>query len=234
MQLQTAVRPRPVRLRGKFVSVVLVASAGWFAIPAAVQAAQPDFGPNVLVIEPSTPSATIQAALDAASKETEFGSGRHAVLFKPGTYAVDAQIGYYTTVAGLGFHPDDVVINGGLRVEGQINTASWTDSALINFWRSVENLSVTPTGGTTRWAVSQASPMRRVHIRGGLALMPAWWGYPAVDSLPIVKSTARYSRDPSSSGIHAIAWSGAGRGRSGTWCSRAYRAHQPSLFRLRR
>jgi hypothetical protein len=177
MQLQTAVRPRPVRLRGKFVSVVLVASAGWFAIPAAVQAAQPDFGPNVLVIEPSAPSATIQAALDAVSKETEFGSGRHAVLFKPGTYALDAQIGYYTTVAGLGFHPDDVVINGGLRVEGQINTASWTDSALINFWRSVENLSVTPTGGTTRWAVSQASPMRRVHIRGGLALMPAWWGY---------------------------------------------------------
>ena len=41
----------------------------------------------------------------------------------------------------------------------------------------MENLSVIPTGGTTRWAVSQASPMRRVHIRGNLELMPAWWGY---------------------------------------------------------
>ena len=74
-------------------------------------------------------------------------------------------------------HPGDVVVNGGLRVEGRIDWSAGTDSALINFWRSVENLSIVPTGGTTRWAVSQASPMRRVHIRGGVELMPAWWGY---------------------------------------------------------
>jgi hypothetical protein len=140
-------------------------------------AAAPDFGPRVLIIDPAMPAAQVQAALDAIAGETEFSTNRHAVLFKPGTYTVDAQVGYYTSVAGLGRHPDDVVINGGLRVEGQINWSNWTDSALINFWRSVENLSITPTGGTARWAVSQASPMRRVHIRGGLALMPAWWGY---------------------------------------------------------
>lgn len=137
----------------------------------------PDFGPNVIVLDAAMPSAAVQAALEAVAGETEFGSGRHAVLFKPGAYYVDATVGYYTSVAGLGRHPDDVAINGGLRVEGQIDWGSGTDSALINFWRSIDNLSVTPTGGTTRWAVSQASPMRRVHIRGGLELMPAWWGY---------------------------------------------------------
>ncbi|GGY14173.1 hypothetical protein GCM10007386_50450 [Pseudoduganella dura] len=160
-------------------TVALIAGAGVpaAATPAPAPATAPDFGPNVLVFDPATPSATIQAALESIAGEAEFGSGRHAVLFKPGAYNVDAQIGYYTTAAGLGRHPDDVTINGGLRVEGRIDWSAGTDSALINFWRSVENLSITPTGGTTRWAVSQASPMRRVHIRGGLELMPAWWGY---------------------------------------------------------
>ncbi|WP_207221198.1 hypothetical protein [Pseudoduganella lutea] len=160
------------RWTARLAAIAVMAGAG---LPAG--AAAPDFGPNVLVFDPATPSATIAAKLDAIAGEAEFGSGRHAVLFKPGTYTVDAQVGYYTSVAGLGRHPGDVVVNGGLRVEGRIDWSAGTDSALINFWRSVENLSIVPTGGTTRWAVSQASPMRRVHIRGGVELMPAWWGY---------------------------------------------------------
>lgn len=146
-------------------------------IAGAAQAADPDFGPDVLVFSPATPPAQVQAALNAIAGEGEFSSKRHAVLFKPGSYAVDAQVGYYTSVAGLGLRPDDVVIEGGLRAEGPLDTATWTDSALVNFWRSIENISITPTGGRTRWAVSQASPMRRVHVRGGLDLMPAYWGY---------------------------------------------------------
>lgn len=177
MKRYNAVWPARTRTARTIAIATLLAGAGWLAGTAGAYAAKPDFGPNVLVFEPSTPAGTIKAALDAISKETEFSTGRHAVLFKPGAYAVDAQIGYYTTVAGLGFRPDDVVINGGLRVEGQIDYSNYTDSALINFWRSLENLSVTPTNGTTRWAVSQAAPMRRVHIRGGVELMPAWWGY---------------------------------------------------------
>jgi hypothetical protein len=46
-----------------------------------------DLGPNVHVFDPSTPG--IQAKLDQVFEEQEsaqFGSGRHAFLFKPGTY----------------------------------------------------------------------------------------------------------------------------------------------------
>ena len=170
MEMITAVftTRRTVRL----AAMAFMACAG---VPATAGAAEPDFGPNVLVFDQATPAATIASQLEAIAGEAEFGSGRHAVLFKPGTYNVDAQVGYYTSVAGLGRHPGDVVVNGGLRVEGRIDWSAGTDSALINFWRSLENLSVIPTGGTTRWAVSQASPMRRVHIQGNLELMPAWW-----------------------------------------------------------
>jgi hypothetical protein len=170
-----AVSKSAVRTLSRPVLGALFACAGLLA--GAARAADPDFGPDVLVFSTATPSAQIQSALNAIAGEAEFSANRHAVLFKPGTYAVDAQVGYYTTVAGLGLQPDDVIINGGLRAEGPVDTSNYTDSALVNFWRSIENLSVTPTGGSTRWAVSQASPMRRVHVRGGLNLMPAYWGY---------------------------------------------------------
>jgi hypothetical protein len=170
-----AVSKSAVRTLSRPVLGALFACAGLLA--GAARAADPDFGPNVLVFSTATPGAQIQSALNAIAGEAEFSANRHAVLFKPGTYAVDAQVGYYTTVAGLGLQPDDVIINGGLRAEGPVDTSNYTDSALVNFWRSIENLSVTPTGGSTRWAVSQASPMRRVHVRGGLNLMPAYWGY---------------------------------------------------------
>src|SRR6266700_2952524 len=49
-------------------------------------------------------------------------------------------------------------------------------TALVNFWRSVSNLTINVTGGTgchanaEFWAVSQASPLRRVHINGNVTL----------------------------------------------------------------
>ena len=166
--------------------IVTAAIAG--AVPAASAArastaapvpAEPDFGPNVAVFDPSMPAAQIQAVLDAAAARQvpdEFGAGRYAFLFKPGTYDVDAQLGYYTSVAGLGLAPDDVVINGEVRVEGQ-QQPDGGYSALTNFWRSAENLSVVPAGGINWWAVSQAAPLRRVHIRGMLFLFPRQGGY---------------------------------------------------------
>jgi hypothetical protein len=39
------------------------------------------------------------------------------------------------------------------------------NNATQNFWRGVENFSVTPPGGGMQWAVSQAIPFRRMHIR---------------------------------------------------------------------
>jgi hypothetical protein len=84
---------------------------------------------------------------------------------------VDARIGFYTQVSGLGLSPNDVVINGGMRAD-----ARWRKgNATLNFWRVVENMSVVPAGGFDRWAVSQAAPMRRMHIRGDLVLDDGGW-----------------------------------------------------------
>ena len=41
-----------------------------------------------------------------------FSSERLAFLFKPGRYGVEAKIGYYTSVTGLGASPDEVVFAG--------------------------------------------------------------------------------------------------------------------------
>jgi hypothetical protein len=134
-----------------------------------------DLGPNVHVIDPSTPD--IQGKLDAVFRQQEsaqFGSGRHAFLFKPGTYNnLNAQIGFYTQIAGLGLKPDDTLINGDITVD-----AGWFNgNATQNFWRGAENLAVNPVNGTNRWAVSQASSFRRMHVKGGLNLAPNGYGW---------------------------------------------------------
>jgi hypothetical protein len=143
----------------------------------------PDLGPNVHVFDPSMPKAAIQAALDAAfdpqflSPDAEFGRQRVAFLFKSGHYDVTARLGYYTSVQGLGLEPDAVRITGNVVADSGWNLHD-RGNALINFWRSVENLSVAPSGGVTTWAVSQAAPMRRVHILGTLRLSPSNDGKP--------------------------------------------------------
>jgi hypothetical protein len=134
----------------------------------------PDFGPNVSIFDPTMSAATIQSKLNSVfgSQQTnQFGSQRFALLFKPGTYNVDANVGFYEQVAGLGLSPDQVNINGAVHAE-----ADWFQgNATQNFWRVAENLSVTPNGGTDRWAVSQAAPYRRIHLRGNLALDDGGW-----------------------------------------------------------
>ena len=134
-------------------------------VHAAVAADEPDFGPNVVVLDPSMPTDEINAIFAAIDNEPEFSQNRHAVLFKPGTYGsaegaadpatapdiVNGQVGYYTQVAGLGASPDDVVINGAIHAEGRPPATScpWdgggeADTALTNFWRSLSNVSINP------------------------------------------------------------------------------------------
>ncbi|MEU6522931.1 coagulation factor 5/8 type domain-containing protein [Streptomyces sp. NPDC046924] len=134
-----------------------------------------DLGPNVIVFDPSTPG--IQAKLDevfARQESDQFGPGRYQFFFKPGTYhGLNAQLGFYTSISGLGLSPDDTTINGDVTVD-----AGWFDgNATQNFWRSAENLALVPVNGTNRWAVSQAAPFRRMHIRGGLNLAPDGYGW---------------------------------------------------------
>jgi hypothetical protein len=137
----------------------------------------PDLGPNVSIFDPSMSAATIQNRLTTVFNQqvqNQFGNQRYALLFKPGSYNVDANVGFFTQVAGLGLTPDQVNINGHVHVE-----ADWwpdgSQNATQNFWRSAEGLSVTPSNGLDRWAVSQAAPYRRMHVRGGLALSDGGW-----------------------------------------------------------
>jgi hypothetical protein len=134
-----------------------------------------DLGPNVIVFDPST--AGIQGRLDAIFQQqqsAQFGTGRYQFLFKPGTYnSINAQIGFYTSISGLGLSPDDTTINGDVTVD-----AGWFNgNATQNFWRSAENLALNPVSGTDRWAVAQAAPFRRMHVKGGLNLSPTGYGW---------------------------------------------------------
>jgi hypothetical protein len=189
-------------------SAAVVAGSVVAAVPAhADSATDPDFGPNVTILDPSMSADQINTTLAGLSTEGEFSTNRHAVLFKPGTYGsdagqddpstatgiVNANVGYYETVAGLGQSPDDVHINGALHVEPvQGNAAApWEaqdPGSLVNFWRSLSNVQINPIQRPVgddasrqnpegvadphqmRWAVSQAAPLRRVDIQGSLTL----------------------------------------------------------------
>lgn len=134
------------------------------------------FGPNVYVFDPSMAAADIQNVANSIyniQEQNQFGTERYALLFKPGSYNVNIREGFYTHVAGLGQNPDDVNITGGFNVDAQWFNANATQ----NFWRSIENIKITPSNGKTQWAVSQAAPMRRVHIAGSMDLFdfdPYW------------------------------------------------------------
>jgi hypothetical protein len=145
------------------------------------------FGPNVIIFDPSMPVGDIQATFDsihAQQVDAEMGTNRYALLFKPGVYGTAEQplqikVGYYTEVAGLGASPTDVVINGKIEVYNRCLTPD-NCIALVNFWRTLSNLSLNVNGAgqdgcrasANFWAVSQAVSMRRLNIGGAnLSLM---------------------------------------------------------------
>jgi hypothetical protein len=132
------------------------------------------FGPNVLVFDPSMKMADIQVQLDAvlttqAPPTGQFATTRYAFLFKPGAYALDVNVAYYTQVIGLGSSPDDVTITGAIRSMGNSS-----GNATLSFWRAAENAAVVPTtttpSGTNIWAISQGASFRRMHVKGNLNL----------------------------------------------------------------
>ena len=101
-----------------------------------------------------------------SKQHSEFGSARYALLFLPGEYHVDVPVGFYTEVVGLGATPDAVHIAGNVHSDASLPH----NNATCTFWRAAEGFSVTPTGGTMQWAVSQAVPFRRMHVRGNMVL----------------------------------------------------------------
>jgi hypothetical protein len=189
--------------RPVMVIAALAAAAGFAAAPSQAAKADPSicpganvaaFGPNVCVFNDTMSQATIQADVDNIASQqvsNQFGSQRFAIFFEPGTYGSSTdplifQVGYYTSVAGLGLNPGDVVINGQINVYNQCFGTNCI--ALDNFWRSLSNLTINVTGNkpggtscsanTDFWAVSQASPLRRVQVNGLLSLMDYCDGAP--------------------------------------------------------
>ena len=156
-----------VRKSGAIIRVGFL--LGLMAVAALNANAKPDFGSNVFVFDPAMPAAEIQQQIDkvyAVQQHSEFGSARYALLFLPGEYHVDVPVGFYTQVLGLGTTPDDVHIFGNVHSDASLPH----NNATCTFWRAAEGFSVTPTNGTMQWAVSQAVPFRRMHVRGSIVL----------------------------------------------------------------
>jgi hypothetical protein len=198
-----------------FAAAALIAGAGLCAAPAAraatslpVQAPSSmcpganvaAFGPNVCVFSDTMSQATIQSDLNNIATQqvpatNQFDSQRYAIFFQPGTYGSPGdplvfQVGYYTEVAGLGFMPQDTVIDGAIDVFNNLCTAGTSNcNSDDNFWRSLSNLTLNvdlpssppayaPTPGdpfgagcdnsAEMWSVSQAAPIRRAIINGSV------------------------------------------------------------------
>ncbi|MFZ0734288.1 MAG: coagulation factor 5/8 type domain-containing protein [Candidatus Sulfotelmatobacter sp.] len=163
------------RVKNDFAITVLLLA--WIAVTGCAPAAvaqknatiKPDLGPNVLVFDPTMPQADMQQQIDkiyAVERRNEFGLERYAILFLPGEYHLTVPVGFYTQVLGLGATPDAVHIVGNVHADASHDN----NNATTTFWRAAEGFSVTPAGGTMQWAVSQAVPFRRMHVRGDLVL----------------------------------------------------------------
>ncbi len=149
--------------------------SGGLSVTTTTGSSSPNFGPNVVIFDPSMPAASIQNQINsifAVQKNNQFGTPRTAILFRPGTYNVDIPIGFFTHIMGLGAFPDDVTVSN-VHSDAVLPNFNGTQ----NFWRAVENFSVTPPGAGMKWAVSQASPFRRMHIRNNNLLLHDNFGW---------------------------------------------------------
>lgn len=110
-----------------------------------------------------------QGGIDTSQKY-QFGQDRTLILLKPGTYDIEIKVSYYTSVAGLGKSPADVIVR---------NVTSWDAKdghSTENFWRSVENLTIKPKPKAANiFSVSQAAPIRRIIVDGYLNLSQSGW-----------------------------------------------------------
>ena len=145
------------------------------------------FGANLYVFRPTdngdSIAATVNrigASMNGTGYDGQFSANRYAFYFHPGDYlyprsytferdgaVIDTtvytptyNIGYYTSVGGLGKTPQETSLRNMFALcplDGSNVTCT--------FWRSAENLRVSDTGDGENfwWAVSQAAPMRRVY-----------------------------------------------------------------------
>ncbi len=145
----------------------------------------PNFGPNVVILDPSMSASSIQTTLASLANEDQFSANRHAIFFKPGAYTVQAPVGYYEAIAGLGETPGSVTITGFLTPNFGTTAQYYPGTNVTDtFWRSLENLTVNvvtnsaqnAAPNTLQWGVSQDAPLRRLQINGSLQLTDSYCG----------------------------------------------------------
>jgi len=168
-------------MRGTVLLSVMLGAASQKADSAKLESPLPQPNPpnwpsSVKVFGPSDDPQDILRELAKAQEQLNdraaghFSSERLALLFKPGRYDFDVKVGYYTQVLGLGAAADEVVFGGrrGVHVTA-MDTRPGGAGSLDTFWRSAENFKSEASEGMM-WAVSQAAPLRRVHVAGNLSL----------------------------------------------------------------
>ncbi|MCL6605117.1 MAG: hypothetical protein K6T94_19810 [Paenibacillus sp.] len=128
------------------------------------------FGETMTIYSPSDdPSMINKMTADTAATmkpmaTAEFSTDRYAFMFKPGTYSINTiDVGYYTSVYGLGATPLDTLVP-----KVQVSASEY--NSLTNFWRSVENIGIDAgdPANEVMWAASQAAPARRLYVNGKL------------------------------------------------------------------
>ena len=188
------------------------------------------FGDNMIFFAETDKTASIDAEVARIyeiQKNAQFGSGRYALMFKPGNYTATAmmQIGFYTHIAGLGKTPLETKIKN-------IETPAYlsNNNATCNFWRSAENLSIVDTDNNGdvyfdfKWAVSQAAPLRRMDV-GRKSSFDWYYGYAsggfAADSI-FHKAAGSYSQQQYytrncdlQAGFFGVNWNGFFQGTTG-------------------
>jgi fibronectin type 3 domain-containing protein len=135
----------------------------------------PDFGPNVYIVDPRMPSATINATLATLASYRQFDTRRAAVLFEPGTYTgIESEVGFYESITGLGETPSAVNLSQSFLESNELIDGNDTQT----FWRSMENLEMTtPGSGTLQWGVSQGTSLRRMLINNPVELTDSGCNY---------------------------------------------------------
>jgi hypothetical protein len=105
----------------------------------------------------------------AQQQHNDFGNLRFGIFLHPGIHNLHIQLGYYTSVTGLGDTPEDTTVHGSITCP---NDPLPCVGALNNFYRCCSNLTidVNTTDGVNYFSISQATSLRSVIVKGDLGL----------------------------------------------------------------